>query len=90
MYEKGGIAPPNSWSDVVVRRLEAQGSGSCSPGRWKTFSSTDLLFAVYYEFGSRLAQLGGKFVDENGKAAFNSDGKKSLSCINSYDDLRYA
>jgi hypothetical protein len=37
-----------------------------------TFGDSSILYPMYYLFGARLAQLGGKLYDDSGHAVFNS------------------
>ncbi|MCG8509360.1 MAG: sugar ABC transporter substrate-binding protein [Rhodospirillales bacterium] len=71
-FEKAGIEPPKSWDEVIPKsRRIAEASGSMKGfGTFYNESGSDYL--PYYMFGSRLAQLGGKFFDGNGNVAFNS------------------
>lgn len=79
MYEKAGVAPPKSWQDILDGVKKVKESGAAPQGLGVTFSAADMVFAIYYEFGSRLAQMGGRFVDDQGKAVFNSEeGVKAL------------
>lgn len=77
---EAGIAPPMGWDEVIPKSAEiaaAHGGGMSGFGTFYNESGSDYL--PYYMFGSRLAQLGGKFFDDDGNVVFNSpEGVKAL------------
>lgn len=72
LYAKAGLTPPNNWAEMVERTKQLTESGAAQYGFVEGFAG-DVHHVPYYIFGSRLAQLGGKFLDENGRAIFNSE-----------------
>lgn len=72
LFEKAGLKPPKNWDEVLTTAKQLNGSSTVPNGLGVTFGDSDLIYATYYLFGSRLAQLGGRFYDENGRAVFNS------------------
>jgi multiple sugar transport system substrate-binding protein len=72
VFEKAGVKPPTTWDDVIKVSKAVQDSGAAKYGLGVGFGSQDLIQVTYYMFGSRLAQLGGRFFDKDGKAVFNS------------------
>jgi ABC-type glycerol-3-phosphate transport system substrate-binding protein len=72
MYEKAKVAPPKNWNEVLEDAKKLQDAGVASHGLGVTFGDSSILYPMYYLFGARLAQLGGRLYDENGHAVFNS------------------
>jgi multiple sugar transport system substrate-binding protein len=72
VFEKAGVKPPASWDDIIPAAKAIQASGAAKYGVGVGFGGQSLIQVTYYMFGSRLAQLGGKFFDKDGKAVFNS------------------
>jgi multiple sugar transport system substrate-binding protein len=72
MYEKAKLAPPKNWNEVLEDAKKLQDAGVASHGLGVTFGDSSILYPMYYLFGARLAQLGGRLYDENGHAVFNS------------------
>jgi len=71
IFEAAGIEAPTNWNEMVEasKKLAQTGSGKYAFG--EGFAG-DPHHVAYYLFGSRLAQLGGRFLDEKGSAVFNS------------------
>jgi multiple sugar transport system substrate-binding protein len=73
LFQKAGVQPPGSWGEVQTVTKAINDSNAGAQGLGAFFNESDLIYPVYYLFGSRLAQLGGSFFDESGKAVFNSE-----------------
>ncbi len=71
IFEKAGVAPPTNWEELLDSARKIDESG-IAQGLSVTFGDSSILYPMYYLFGGRLAQLGGKLYDENGHAVFNS------------------
>jgi len=79
LLEEAGIEPPKSWDDVIptAKAVSEKLDGVEGLGTFYNENGSDYL--PYYMFGSRLAQLGGKFFDADGNVAFNSpEGVKAM------------
>ena len=68
------MKPPTGWNEVIPTSKAIQASGAAKYGVAVGLGSggNELITITYYMFGSRLAQLGGRFFDKDGKAVFNS------------------
>jgi ABC-type glycerol-3-phosphate transport system substrate-binding protein len=70
-FENAGLEAPKSWDEVIsVSKKFAEKTGKKGLGTYYNESASG--YMLYYMFGSRLAQAGGKWFDDNGKVAFNS------------------
>ena len=72
LYKKAGLQPPKNWNDVLDSAKKLNASGVVAHGIGVTFGDSSILYPMYYLFGARLAQLGGKLYDDSGHAVFNS------------------
>jgi multiple sugar transport system substrate-binding protein len=74
VFAKAGVKPPTSWDEMITASKAIQASGAAKYGVGLALGgdSSTLLYITYYLFGARLAQLGGRFFDKDGKAIFNS------------------
>jgi ABC-type glycerol-3-phosphate transport system substrate-binding protein len=78
MYQKAGLKPPTNWAEMVANTKKLKDSGVAKYGFVEGFSGEGH-HVIYYMFGGRLAQLGGRFYDDNGKVVFNSpEGVQAL------------
>jgi multiple sugar transport system substrate-binding protein len=85
ILKKADLQPPRNWSEAVEVSKKLNDSHLVSHGLGITFGDSSLLYPVYYLFGSRLAQLGGRLYDDQGHAVFNS--KEGVAAMNWYKDL---
>ena len=77
-FAEAGLEPPTNWDEFkdVTRALNE--SDVVEFGAAGMFGHA--IYTPYYTFGVRLAQLGGKFYDENSCAVFNSaEGVQSMN-----------
>jgi ABC-type glycerol-3-phosphate transport system substrate-binding protein len=72
IFKKAGLQPPKNWNEVLDVTKKLNESGVVAHGLGVTFGDSSLLYPMYYLFGSRLAQLGGRIYDDSGHAVFNS------------------
>jgi len=72
LFQKAGLQPPKNWNDVLDSAKKLNSSGIVSHGVGVTFGESSILYPMYYLFGARLAQLGGRLYDDKGHAVFNS------------------
>lgn len=72
LFDKAKLAPPKNWNDVLDTAKKLKADGVVPNGVGVTFGDSSILYPMYYLFGARLAQEGGRLYDENGHAAFNS------------------
>lgn len=72
LFEEAGVEPPSSWDEVipVAQALANEADNMFGFGTFYNESGAD--YPPYYMFGSRLAQLGGRFFDDDGNVVFNS------------------
>lgn len=68
--EEAGLEPPTNWDEMVEVTKALNESDAIEFGLGGAFNGP--VEAMYYNFGSRLAQLGGRLYDENNCAVFNS------------------
>jgi multiple sugar transport system substrate-binding protein len=85
ILKKADLQPPKNWGEAVEVSKKLNDSHLVSHGWGITFGDSSLLYPMYYLFGSRLAQLGGRLYDDQGHAVFNS--KEGVAAMNSYKDL---
>jgi len=72
VFKKAGLEPPKNWNDVLDSAKKLNASGVVPNGLGVTFGDSSILYPMYYLFGARLAQLGGRLYDDSGHAVFNS------------------
>lgn len=72
LFKKAGVPPPADWGEVIKASRAIVASKAAPYGLGTAYSESDVSYIPYYLFGSRLAQLGGKWYHRNGTAAFNS------------------
>ena len=72
IFEAANIAPPTNWEEMVAASKKLADSDAVNYAFGEGFAG-DPHHVAYYIFGSRLAQLGGRFLDKDGKAVFNSE-----------------
>lgn len=78
-FEKAGVEPPNSWAEMIQVSQALQELG-VTPYPFGEGFAGDVHHVTYYLFGGRLAQLGGRILDENSRAVFNSpEGVQALN-----------
>lgn len=78
MYEEAGLEPPTNWDEMVERTRQLEEAGVVEYGFGEGFSGEGH-HVIYYMFGGRLAQLGGRFYDDEGNVVFNSpEGVQAL------------
>ncbi len=85
ILKKADLQPPRNWSEAVEVSKKLNDLHLVSHGLGITFGDSSLLYPMYYLFGSRLAQLGGRLYDDQGHAVFNS--KEGVAAMNWYKDL---
>ncbi|MEO1105278.1 MAG: ABC transporter substrate-binding protein, partial [Pseudomonadota bacterium] len=86
VLEDAGIEPPKSWDDVIpTAQAVAEATGGSINGLGTFYNENGADYLPYYMFGSRLAQLGGKFFDEDGNVAFNS--QEGVQAINWWKEI---
>lgn len=78
--EEAGVTPPKSWEEVIPKSQEITAAlGGKMNGFGTFFNESGADYLPYYMFGSRLAQLGGRFFDDEGNVVFNSpEGVRAL------------
>ena len=86
-FAKAGLKPPTSWAEMLdVSRQLNKKIGPDKYGLGVGLSSDGgLIQVVYYMFGGRLAQLGGRFYDEDNHVVFNSP--EGVAALQSWKDL---
>src|SRR5258706_266502 len=72
LFKKAGMEPHKIWNDVLDSAKKLNASGVVANGLGVTFGDSSILYPMYYLFGARLAQLGGRLYDDSGHAVFNS------------------
>ncbi len=72
LLKKAGLQPPKNWDEALEVTKKLNASGVVARGLGVTFGDSSPVYTVYYLFGSRLAQFGGRLFDDSGHAAFNS------------------
>ena len=70
IFEQAGIEPPKNWDEMVEVTRQLNESGVVQYGFGD--SGGFIHHVSYAVYAGRLAQLGGRMLDENGRAAFNS------------------
>jgi ABC-type glycerol-3-phosphate transport system substrate-binding protein len=85
ILQKAGVEAPKNWSEAIEVSKKLNDSHLVNHGLGMTFGDSSLLYPMYYLFGSRLAQLGGRLYDDQGHAIFNS--KEGVAAMNWYKDL---
>jgi ABC-type glycerol-3-phosphate transport system substrate-binding protein len=84
MYAAAGVEPPTNWDEMVAATKQISEAGVVDYAFGEGFAG-DIHHVTYYLFGSRLAQLGGRFLDENGRAVFNSP--EGVAALQSWKDF---
>ncbi len=69
---EAGVEPPKSWDDVIPTAQAVSDALGSVNGLGTFYNESGSDYLPYYMFGSRLAQLGGKFFDDDGNVVFNS------------------
>ncbi|GMR10296.1 MAG: hypothetical protein BMS9Abin28_1117 [Anaerolineae bacterium] len=69
-FEAAGVEPPTNWDEMVEATKALNESDAVEFGLGAGFNHG--FYTMYYQWGARLAQLGGKLYDENDCAVFNS------------------
>jgi multiple sugar transport system substrate-binding protein len=85
ILQKAGLEPPKNWTEAIEISKKLNDSHLVNHGLGMTFGDSSLLYPMYYLFGNRLAQLGGRLYDDQGHAVFNS--KEGVAAINWFKDL---
>lgn len=71
IFDAAGLSAPANWNEMVAVSKKLAKSGVVKYAFGEGFAG-DPHHVAYYLFGSRLAQLGGRFLSEQGLAVFNS------------------
>ena len=69
-FEAAGVEPPTNWDEMVEVTKALNESDAVEFGLGAGFNNS--FYTMYYHWGARLAQLGGKLYDDNSCAVFNS------------------
>jgi multiple sugar transport system substrate-binding protein len=85
LLKKAGVEPPKNWNEAIEVSKKLNDTHLVTHGFGITFGDSSLLYPMYYLFGNRLAQLGGRLYDDKGHAVFNS--KEGVAAMNWYKDL---
>ena len=85
ILDKAGQKPPKNWDEALTVSKALSDSHVVNHGLGVTFGDSSLLYPMYYLFGSRLAQLGGRLYDDQGHAVFNS--KEGVAALQWWKDL---
>ncbi|MEP0763155.1 MAG: extracellular solute-binding protein, partial [Chloroflexota bacterium] len=84
IFQAAGVEPPTSWAEMVEVTKQISEAGVVDYAFGEGFAG-DIHHVTYYLFGSRLAQLGGRILDENGRAVFNSP--EGVAALQSWKDF---
>ena len=71
IFEQAGVEPPKNWDEMVEVTRQLNESGVVQYGFGDVFGGF-IHHVTYAVYAGRLAQLGGRMLDENGRAVFNS------------------
>ena len=86
IFEQAGIEPPKNWDEMVEVTRQLNESGVVQYGFGDSFGGF-IHHVSYAVYAGRLAQLGGRMLDENGRAAFNSpEGVAALESWKAFID----
>lgn len=77
VLEEAGLEPPTNWDELVEVTKALTEGDVVEYGFGASFQN--IIVVPYYLFGPRLAQLGGRWYDDDGRAVFNSpEGVQAL------------
>lgn len=82
-FAAAGVEPPTNWDEMVAATKILNESDAVEYGLGAGFNQH--FYTMYYQWGSRMAQLGGPLYDDSGCAVFN--GSEGVQAMLDWKDL---